>query len=262
MKTVNEIMNEEINPSPAQTKQRTDPSKRERFIGENLDFASAEAYNLLRANLSFSFSDQETGRIIGITSPCPQEGKSTTSINLAYSIAKSGKRVLLIDADMRRPSVYKTLGLPLSPGLSNWLVEKPSSVTHPGVLHENLSVITSGDIPPNPSELLGSPKMKEILEIVSGRYDFIIVDLPPVLAVPDALVVSKYLDGIIVVVKHKTSKRRDIVDTVRQLRFTKARILGFIYNGYDNTSSGGYKKKNYYKNYYTSSSSSKKTSAK
>lgn len=221
-------------------------------LGENLDFASQEAYNLLRANLMFSFSEQENGRVIGVTSAAMSDGKTTTSINLAYSIAKSGKKVLLIDADMRRPKLHRMLGKPLSPGLSNLLVTKPSGITHGNILHENISFLAAGDIPPNPSELLASPKMKDVIEFVSQHYDFIILDLPPVLVVSDALSVSRYTDGIIVVVRHKITRKREINDTVRQLRFSKAHILGFVYNG-SGHSSGKYYTRNgkYYKSYKT-----------
>ncbi len=219
-------------------------------FGEGLDFASQEAYNLLRANITFSFSEQEKGRIIGVTSACPSDGKTTTSINIAYSMAKSGKKVLLIDGDMRKPKIHRMLAKPLSPGLSNLLVTKPSGITHSGVMHENLSILTAGDIPPNPSELLASLKMKDILDFVSQHYDFVIIDLPPVLAVSDALSVSQYLDGIILVVRHKVTRRREINDAVRQLRFAKARILGFVYNDCGHSEKGYYKKHgHYYKDY-------------
>ena len=133
-------------------------------IGKDLDFASLEAYNLLRTNLSFSLPDNDGGKVIGITSPCPQEGKSTTSLNLSYSLAEAGYKVLLIDSDMRRPSIYKALDLPRSPGLSNLLTEEPDNVIRNGVLADNLSVLMSGDIPPNPSELIASKKMQKLIE--------------------------------------------------------------------------------------------------
>ena len=114
-----------------------------------LNFASKEAYNLLRTNIVFSFPDSESGKVVGISSSCPSEGKSFTAINLAASLAEAGNTVLLVDCDMRRPSIAKTLGKPLSPGLSNLLVSNDKNVVHKGIINENLSVVTAGDIPPN-----------------------------------------------------------------------------------------------------------------
>lgn len=200
-------------------------------IGEELDFASLEAYNLLRTNLSFSLPDNDSGKVIGITSPCPQEGKSTTSLNLAYSLAEAGYKVLLVDADMRRPSVSKTLDLPRSPGLSNMLTEEPEGAIRTGVLTENLSVLLSGDIPPNPSELIASKKMEKLIEGFRTEYNYIIVDLPPVISVSDPLAMSKNIDGMVIVVRHGHTRRSDVVETMRQLELVNVNVLGFVYNG-------------------------------
>ena len=201
-------------------------------LGPELDFASSEAYKLLRTNLSFSIPNQERGRVVGVTSPRPRDGKSYTSINLAYSLAEAGNRVVLIDADMRRSSLAATLDKPLSPGLSNYLVGDAKDVIHKSVLHEKLSLITAGDAPPNPAELVGSERMHLVLEALSQRYDYVIVDLPPINLVADPLVVSKHLDGILLVLRHGVSKRSEIKDAVRQLKFVGAHILGFVYNGH------------------------------
>ena len=202
-------------------------------FGPNMSFASTEAYNLLRTNISFSFPDMLGGKTIGVTSSCPQEGKSTTSINLAYALAEAGNKVLLVDSDMRRPSICRVLGIDIAPGLSNLLAGNASDeCLHHGVLHPMLSVLVSGDIPPNPSELISSAKMGSTLEAFKEEYDYIIVDLPPVNLVSDPLSMSKYVDGIIVVVRHARTRKSDVVETVRQLKFVGARILGFVYNGY------------------------------
>jgi len=228
------------------------PAKK--FASE-LDFASAEAYNLLRTNLSFALAGKEKGaRLLGISSPCPQEGKSFTSINLAYSLAKDGQKVLLIDGDMRRPSVAVVLEMSRTPGLSNLLAGgNANEIIHFATLHENLDVLLSGDIPPNPSELLGSEKMKKMIDDFSEKYDYVIVDLPPVTAVADPLVVSKLLDGIVVVVRHGYTRKKNVREAVRQLKFSGVRILGFVYNGYRHGSGRYYKRsgKYYRKNYYT-----------
>lgn len=220
-----------------------------------LNFASKEAYNLLRTNVTFSFTDASSGKVVGISSACLSEGKSFTAINLAASLAEAGNAVLLIDCDMRRPSIAKSLGKPLSPGLSNLLVSNARDVVHSGVLNDNLSIVTAGDIPPNPSELLGSEKMQAVVEFFREHFDYIILDLPPITAVADPLIVTKLVDGMVVVVRHKVTKRGDIRDSIRQLKMTGVRILGFVYNGYHSSSSYGYKKYGKYKysNYYYTS---------
>ena len=225
-------------------------------VGADLDFATKEAYNLLRTNLSFSFPEKVGGKLIGITSSCPQEGKSFTAANLAYVLAEAGNKTLLIDADMRRPSLAKTLQLSLSPGLSNLLVNGDQSVIHKNVLHENLSAVMAGDLPPNPSELISSEKMQGILTVFSKHFDYIIIDLPPVTSVSDPLAISKVVDGIIVVLRHEVTRRSEVQETIRQLRFVKAHILGFVYNGYSAHGGSYYRhRSNYsYKQYYASSS--------
>ena len=230
-------------------KQKVLHSPNTQKFGDQLNFAAAEAYNLLRTNVSFALPGKEGGKIIGVTSPCPQEGKSYTSINLCYALAKNGSKVLLIDADMRRPSIAKSLGVKPAPGLSNILSRQADIMAYTDILHENVSVIVSGDIPPNPSELLGSEAMKQLLEKMSQQYDYIIIDLPPVVSVSDALIISKFIDGIMVVLRHGHTRRKNVQETVRQLRFVEARILGFVYNGYRR--GGGYYKKarKYYKYY-------------
>ena len=229
------------------------PAKK--FASE-LDFASSEAYNLLRTNISFALAGKDGGaRLLGVSSPCPQEGKSFTSINLAYSLAKDGHRVLLIDGDMRRPSVAGVLEMSRTPGLSNLLAGgNAEEIIHFGTLHGNLDVLLSGDIPPNPSELLGSERMKNVIDEFSQKYDYVIVDLPPVTAVADPLVMSKLLDGIVLVVRHAYTRKRNVREAVRQLKFSGVRILGFVYNGFRHGSGKYYKHsgKYYRKNYYTS----------
>ena len=226
-----------------------------RKFASELDFASSEAYNLLRTNISFALAgkNREGAKLLGVSSPCPQEGKSFTSINLSYSLAKDGHKVLLIDADMRRPSVAGVLEMSRTPGLSNLLAGgNADEIIHFGTLHENLDVLLSGDIPPNPSELLGSDVMERIINTFAEKYDYVVVDLPPVTAVADPLIMSRLLDGIVVVIRHAYTRKRNVREAVRQLRFSGVRILGFVYNGYHKGSSRYYKRSKYYRsNYYT-----------
>jgi capsular exopolysaccharide synthesis family protein len=147
-------------------------------------------------------------------------------------LAEAGHKVLLIDADLRRPSLAKAIDVPMVPGLSNLLVdEKSEKAIHEGILHPNISVLLSGNIPPNPSELVGSEKMKHLLDDFASYFDFVIVDLPPVNSVSDPLAVSKHLDGMIVVVRHGYTRRKDIAEAIRQLEQVNAKIFGFVYNG-------------------------------
>lgn len=233
-------------------RKKVDATERKRKFGKDLDFASVEAYNLLRTNLYFSLADVTGGKVVGVTSPCPQEGKSTTSLNLAYALASAGHKVVLIDSDMRRPSLAGVLEMPLAPGLSNILIDESVDAIHPSVVHENLSVLLSGDIPPNPSELIVSDKMKALIEKLRDIYDYVVVDLPPVNLVSDPIMMSRHLDGMIVIVRHGYTRRRDVNDAVRSLKLVNAKILGFVYNG-AKTGKKRYRKSNYYHySYYTS----------
>lgn len=221
-------------------------------FGDDLDFASAEAYNAIRTNVILSMHSKETAKIIGVTSSVPQEGKSYTSINLAYSLAKNGSRVLLISADMRKPSVEDKVKVVRGKGLSNLLCgEIPMDKKLPilrGILHPNLSLLMAGDIPPNPSELLGSEEMVYLMNRLSKYYHYIILDLPPVGVVIDPIAVSKVLDGIILVVTKGFSQKKSVKKTVAQLKYANVRILGFVFNRHSfSTKKSG--KGGYYKTY-------------
>lgn len=198
------------------------------IIGENLSFAASEAYKLLRTNLMFALPEDGKCRVIGVTSSVQGEGKSTTAINLAYSLAEAGMRALLIEADMRLPTVAKRIEAQSSPGLSNLLAGLSDSVTQPSGLHENFWFIPAGDIPPNPSELLGSEQMQLALESLAKDFDVILLDLPPINAVADPLVVSKLTNGMVMVVRQNYSNRRALSAAMRQLKFADAKVLGFV----------------------------------
>lgn len=201
-------------------------------IGDDMSYAMREAYNLLRANLDFSLTKREDGggHVIAVTSACPQEGKSCTSVNLAYTLACAGHKVLLLDGDMRMPSLQGVLGVPSRMGLSNILAGQADADVKMPVLHTGMDFILAGDCPPNPSELIGSASMEALLAGQRASYDYIIVDTPPVLPVSDALALSKYIDGFIVVVRHGVARRRDVRDAVKALGFSDTKVLGFVYN--------------------------------
>ena len=217
------------------------------FIGGQLSFEGAEAYKRLRTNLQFAVPDDGGCRIVGVTSTNRSEGKSTTAVNLAYTIALDGKRVLLIDGDLRLPSIAAKLNLAGAPGLSNLLsgMGATKDILQRSGIHENLYVISGGDIPPNPSELLGTKQMKTILDTFAKQVDYIIIDLPPIGAVADALVISKFLHGILVVVRMGYASKGELGSVMRQLKHANAKVLGFI-TTHNKTSKGSYGKKNYY----------------
>ncbi|MBS6935607.1 MAG: CpsD/CapB family tyrosine-protein kinase [Clostridium sp.] len=226
-------------------------SEQQSMIGSNLNFAASEAYKLLRTNLEFSFTDDEEQKIIGITSSLKGEGKSITAINLAYTIAEAGKKVLLMECDMRLPTVSKRLNLKSSKGLSNLLVgmNAADEVVQEGVLSETMDVIPAGDIPPNASELLASKRMEYTLEYLSKYYDYILLDLPPVTVVADALVASKLVSGMVVVVRQDYVGRAALSETMRQLKYVNAKVLGFVFNSVDDHTLP-YNKRYYRKGYY------------
>ncbi len=199
------------------------------LICEGLSFAASEAYKLLRTNLSFSLPEKSC-HIIGVTSSIRGEGKSTTSVNLSYTIAQSGKRVLLIDGDMRLPSVATKLELKGTPGLSNLIagLRSEASCIRQSSQLDNWYILPAGDIPPNPSELLGSERMHTLLQHYEDIFDVIILDLPPVNIVSDALVISKWIDGLICVVRQNYTDRRALQDCMYQIDKLGSHFLGFV----------------------------------
>ena len=241
-------------------KKVTSPEERP-VIGGDISFAAAESYKLLRTMLEYSFADEKNCRVIGITSALTGEGKSLTAVNLALNLAQMRNKVLLIDCDMRRPSIASKLGMDKTPGLSGFLAgqKQMNALIRPCGIKGNekaFHVITAGTNPPNPMELLGSARMEKMLEALHEPYDYIILDLPPISEVSDALVVSKLTDGMLMVVREDYCSRSLLGEAVQKLEFVGARILGIAYNC-TNEAGGRYGKsyykrygKRYYKRYY------------
>jgi capsular exopolysaccharide synthesis family protein len=233
-------------------------------IGANLNFQAAEAYKLLRTNLEFSFANDKKCKVIGITSALSGEGKSLTTINIAYAIASNEKKVLVLEADFRKPTIAAQLGLNRNVGLTDLLVNHDISVNEVligvGMSEQvNFDLAPTGRIPPNPGELLDSDKLKGFIEICSESYDYILIDLPPVTAVADAVIASKLLDGMVVVVRQDRGNQKSLNETIRQLKFANIKILGFVFNGYNQTKSGYYRKyghEGYYETDYVNASAS------
>ncbi len=235
-------------------KKRVNPlsEKEQVLVGGDISFAASEAYKLLRTKLQFSFVDESDCHILGVSSAMAGEGKSLSSINLAYSLAQLEKRVLLVDCDMRRPSLNTKLPIQKLPGLSNYLTRQvplEQLVQHYSSKQIGFDVIAAGRNPPNPIELLSSKRMQELLTRLRETYDYIILDLPPVGEVSDALVAAKLVDGILMVVRQNYCDRRALSNAVEQFGFVDSRVLGVVFNC---TTEAGFRYKSYHynKRYY------------
>ena len=207
----------------------------------------SEAYRTLRTNIQFSTLDKPAKTLL-VTSPNPVEGKSVTAANLAVVMAQSGMKTLLVDSDLRRPTQHKLFQVPNQKGLTNMLLldELVLDGNIQSVDIENLSVLTSGPIPPNPSELLGSGKMQALLQQLKAVYDVIVFDSPPALAVTDAAVMSRQMDGVVLVTDSGRTRRDMAVRAKETLTKVGANILGVALNRLSERSGGYY----YYYYYY------------
>ena len=233
--------------SKASSKRKAELSLEEsrKYLGSGLNFASAEAYKLLRTNLGFSLPvDEGQCRVIGVTSSVAGEAKSTTAINLAYTLAQTSKQVLLLEADLRLPTVAKRLKLKQAPGVSNLLVGQcaGNDVLQESGLIPNMWVATAGNVPPNPAELVGSKSMATAIKAFSKVFDVIVVDLPPVNVVTDALLLNEATDGMIHVVRQGYCDKAALEEAVSQQRFAGTKILGFVMTDADTQEKSYYKK--------------------
>ncbi|WP_257984266.1 CpsD/CapB family tyrosine-protein kinase [Neobacillus cucumis] len=190
----------------------------------------SEQYRTIRTNFLSSLNCINSRTII-ITSPGHDEGKSTTAVNFAISLAQQGKKVLLIDADLRNPILHYSFKMENSIGLSNVLSGNlllEDSIYRSGI--RDLDLLTSGPIPFNPAELLGSEVMGKLIETVSGQYDVVLFDTPPVLEVSDAKIIANQCDGVILVVRYGKTKNEQAIEVKKFLESSKANLLGTIIN--------------------------------
>ena len=216
---------------------------------------ASESYRTLRTNIEYS-SFNESLKTIVVTSSEPGEGKTTTAGNLALSLAQNEKRVLLIDCDLRRGSVHRRFMLSNGEGLSEVIVGKASLENVIRGVAENLDVITTGNLPPNPSEMLGSKHMETLIKELREKYDYIILDTPPVLAVTDAQILSTKVDGTILVVRAEKTKKENVINAKKLLDKVKANVIGTVFNGIEA------KRTNYYHYYGNEDKKNKKTKKK
>ena len=220
---------------------------RTNHLCENMNFVAHEACKRMRTNILFipSSLQNNDSRIIGITSAQPGDGKSTTIVNLAYCFAELGKTVLLIDADMRLPSISGKLGITMKTGIVDLLNNSDdisSALYHyksiTGDVHFD---IVCGDVAENASELLSSPRFTALLDALRGAYDFILIDLPPVDAVVDALIVGKHTDGMIFVAIENWTLKKAFNNSIKQLETSKTKILGLVFNNSPEATGDKYK---------------------
>lgn len=216
-------------------------------IDENKKFIVTEAYKSFRANLLVMLRKEGCKKII-ISSPVPEDGKSTTTYNIGMSIALTGAKTLIIDCDLRKGTIHQYFNIRRRPGVSDILsgLESIEKVIYK-TTYDNLKIMPMGRILPNPSELLGSVYMKEMLDKLEKEYDYIIMDTPPINVVSDAAALIKMVDGVVIVVREKITTYPHINNAIHKCKFVNANILGFVINGvYVNSSTKS--KYNYYYN--------------
>lgn len=197
-------------------------------ISDKSKFAIVESYKAARSNIMFSLSADDD-KLFAVTSYSKGEGKSTVSANLAISFSKMEKRVLIIDCDLRRPNVHNIFKVENSAGLSNIIGKMVDfdDVVHRNVL-DNLDILPSGTIPPNPSELLCSVNFTELINKLKDEYDYIIFDTPPIGVVADALLLKDLLAGFVVVLRERSTTHGDVQNIIDSMKLADAKILGFV----------------------------------
>ncbi|OGW30068.1 MAG: hypothetical protein A2X59_13160 [Nitrospirae bacterium GWC2_42_7] len=219
----------------------------------------SESYKSIRSSILLSAAEHPPKKLL-ITSMMPEEGKTVTSVNLASALAQSEYRVLLMDADMRKPRIHKIFKVDNSKGLSSYLAGVSDIKIHDeyeGSI-KNLSIISAGPIPPNPSELLGSAKMNELFNILSDRFDIIICDSPPIMTVTDALILSKVVEGTIVVTRVGRTTYEAVSRGLKSMKDINAHVIGIVINAFDAEKSSYYYYRSYYNYYYAHDEEMKK----
>ena len=212
---------------------------------KKVPFAVVEAYKSIRANLMFQLGKEE-GRVVVFSSPNAGEGKTTTAVNIAIAFAQLGDKVLLIDADMRRPSAHKKLRLENTKGLSGVIAKLDTFSESVVKVNNFLDVLTAGKTPPNPSELLGSSKFDDFLEEIKPNYSMVIIDTPPIGIVSDALLIAPRTDGLLLIVRDGFTPRDTISHALSSVELANVKVLGAVMNGANPSNSKKYSYRKYY----------------
>ena len=237
------------NKNSKKTNRRVNDDSQKMILSEKSPWPVKEAYKTLRTNIIFSLPGTG-GKVLAITSAFRGDGKSVNAINTAISFGQLGKKTVIVDCDMRLPTVASKLGLKGNPGLSDFLAGQADIQ---GILYkvpgQEINMIPAGNIPPDPTALLQSRRMESLIAGLRKVYDYVVIDLPPVTTVADAAILSKYIDGFLLVVRHGNTEYGAIRDMLGQLQLADAKIVGFIYN--DAEAEGN----KYYKRYYYKSKS-------
>lgn len=238
----------------ASKKHKKHSHRAEYLLSKDTPFDVTEAFRNLKASLSVSVPKKEHGVSIMVTSAYPEDGKTTVTTNLALMFAQSDAKVILVDADIRKGRIAKYFKRKSSPGLSDCLSGQNSldDVIHHSHINENLSYITCGTHSPRPYELLESEEMKKLIQELCQRFDYVIIDTPPVLLISDALALAPSTDGGVLVCRHQVSYISDIERAINTLKFAKINLLGIVVNDYKApkvSAYGGYKKYYYYNSY-------------
>lgn len=224
---------------------KTERDYKNAVLSEKSNFSVSEGYKTTRTNIVYALSNcTDKCKKIIFTSSVPTEGKTVSCLNTAISFAMTDCKVLIVDADLRKPKIHTCFGMKNDVGLTSYLAgfAKFEDIIQKNKEHK-IDCITSGHVPPNPSELLASPKMNEFFAKVSEIYDYVFIDMPPTLLVADAVSLSKYVTGVVIVVRDNFTNKDNLRKTVADLQFANANILGFVLN--DIT-----KKEGYYSNKY------------
>lgn len=222
-------------------------SEYKKILNNDSSFRIKEAYNLVRAKLMFTSKGDECP-IYAVTSAKENEGKTINAINMAVSFAMAGKKTLIIDADLRNPSVCKYFRMDCNPGLSEVLAKIQDKINLVPLEQENLFFLRSGDIPPNPAELIGSPVFEKILSYLAKKFDYIFIDVPPIGVVSDAALINNLITGYIMVVRAMDSETGEVQRAVEILKSFQGNLAGFLLNDVEGKGEKyyGYGKEKYY----------------
>lgn len=216
---------------------------RKHILSKKSGFYLQEAYRALRTNVNFALADKEGSKVVMITSSLQSEGKSLTALNLAIALGQMDQKVILIDCDLRRPRMARLMNINAPAGLSNLLMD--FSLLEVAVVNSEehgIDMLLAGDIPPNPAELLSSNRMQKLLDKMREKYDYILLDSPPVDLVVDAVALSSKCDGVLFVVRADQSERGAVIHGMDQLEYAGANVLGFVFNGVTSETAAGYGK--------------------